>query len=73
MDKLDNVMTVTINNYGEEVNITAPAWLLNDISLAYSYWAKYCESKVYMDALRDTAENISTQIYEQLKDAGLYE
>ena len=73
MNKLDKRMTITINAYGEEVKITAPAWLLNDISLAYSYWAEYCESKGGKEVMRDAAENTSTQIYQQLKDKGLYE
>lgn len=73
MNKLDKRLTVTINAYGEEVKITAPAWLLNDISLAYTYWAEYCKSKCMFDATKEVVEDRSYQIYQQLRDKGLYE
>ena len=72
MNKLDKRMTVTINAYGEEVKITAPAWLLNEISMMYSYSAELHKIQGRSNATVETEQDRSVQIYHQLMDKGLY-
>lgn len=72
MNKLDKRMTVTINVYGEEVKITAPAWLLNDISLAYDYSSQFHNDRGAPDVVVDQAKDVGHQLYLALKDKGLY-
>ena len=73
MNKLDERMTITINAYGEDVNITAPAWLLNEISLMYRYSAELHKIQGRSKATVETEQDRSVQIYHQLMYKGLYE
>lgn len=71
MDKYVEDMTVTINSCGEEVEITAPAFMLNIISLAFDNSAEH-QKIVGADALAYYDRDIAHQIYLELKRAGFY-
>ena len=73
MNKCDKRMTITINAYGKDVKITAPAWLLNEISMMYSYSAELHEIQGRSNDTFETEQDRGLQIYYQLKDKGLYE
>ena len=73
MNKLDKRMTITINAYGEDVKITAPAWLLNEISLMYRCSAELHKIQGRSNATVEAEQDRSFQICNQLMDKGLYE
>lgn len=73
MDKLDKRMTITINAYGEDVEITAPAWLLNEISIMYRYSAELYSMKGKPKVTIESLDDRSSQIYQELKKQGLYD